>query len=168
MNAWYIRERKKCEKYKNDCLAKKKSIVSLKENGIFADFCSSQNQFELVWITPQPRIGVIIKPGMQATLAQLYQYMSEVYNYLENQLRNYAKNMKYFGGHFCLHVQGANDSTVVRRSGRILTGNGIPMISQDLIGYIQIGETDYPKCLPRRFRETWLNAFENAEHFVDT
>lgn len=132
-------------------------------------FNTSPQQFELVWQIPTPRIGIIALSPTNTNLKDLYNFMCQVYNAIQDQLRQYNQNMNItFDCHLCLHVRSQLGINVTCRQGEILSLNGQKTTNNNLVGYFQMAEDHYLWCLPQDLREIWFDAFTHADHFVGT
>ena len=60
-----------------------------------------------------------------------------------------------FGCHLCLYVCGQNGTSVTCRPDQILTENGNKAQNTNIVGYIQMDETQYVQWLPSKLRQTW-------------
>ena len=131
-------------------------------------FGSKSNEFELVWTSPNPCIGIIARSPISSTLVSLYKFMSEVRIDAEKELSRQDKNYSNFGCHLCLYVRGQSGTNVTCRKGHILTENGSLQENPNFVGYIQMDAFEYVQWLPRQLKEVWLDAFKQIEHFVRT
>lgn len=135
---------------------------------ISPDFISYTNSgFHLVWTSPQPRIG--ISSEQTQSLRFLYNFMVDLKQQMENYLSTKDSSLRNFGCHFCLFVSGSSQGNTTTRSCNILTETGTTTINQNLVGYIQMDDQLYYRLLPTdKHKQTWINAFTNAEFFVTT
>ena len=129
---------------------------------------SFSEEFQLVWTSPAPCIGVIAQSSKTPTLASLYSFLSKVRSDAEKELAQYDQKFANFGCHLCLYVRGQQSTTVTSRQGQILTENGELNENSNIVGYIQMDESQYVQCLPCNLRRQWLEQFKAAEHFVRT
>ena len=168
MAGWYERKTKEYRRYKDDCIGKGIPNQSLMETTPLSTFNSNTNEFELVWTSPAPRIGIIARSPATTTLVSLYNFMSQVRSNIESQLSQRDKSISNFGCHFCLYVHGQSGTAVTCRQGQVLNENGQLSTNENMVGYIQIDESQYILWLPSNLKQPWFNAFRQAEHFVDT
>jgi hypothetical protein len=131
-------------------------------------FNSKPNEFDLVWTSPAPRIGIIARSPTTSTLASLYTFMSKVRVDAEKELGRQDRNFSNFGCHLCLYVRGQSGTNVTCRRGQILTEDGSLKENLNIVGYIQMDASQYVQWLPRKIKQVWLDAFKQVEHFVRT
>lgn len=113
--------------------------------------------FELVWMSNEPRLGIRQK-GSSRTIRHLYDFLRTTENALQNRIPNY-------GSHFCLFVSGASGTNTVTRAAPVLDAAGSASNSQ-IVGYIQLGSTDYYRILPDPLKAIWLQAFRNNTSYT--
>ncbi len=162
MNGWRTRKLREYAGYKNECVSQATRSKPLVNDALLLMFDSNSSEFQLVWTSSAPRIGIVAQSPAGIKLASLYTFMSKVFSDID-------KIFSKFGCHLCLYVSGQSDTNVTCRPGQILTKDGKLNTNQNIVGYIQMGETQYLQLLPSTdLREAWLNAFSRAEHFVRT
>jgi hypothetical protein len=138
------------------------------ENVRLSTFYSNADEFQLVWTSPAPRIGIVARSPATATLASLYNSMSRVRSDIDRELGQRDRKFSNFGCHLCLYVRGQSGTTVTCRQGQVLTEDGKLIDEPNIVGYIQMDESQYVQWLPRNLRQIWLAAFIRTEHFVRT
>jgi hypothetical protein len=168
MDALYNRKRQEYAGYKKSCIEKGNSEGSLVENISLSMFNSKSNEFQLVWTSPAPRIGIIAQSPTTSTLASLYTFMSKVRVDANEELSRRDKNFSNFGCHLCLYVRDQSGMNVTCRRGQTLTEDGKLSENSNIVGYIQMDAFQYLQWLPRKIKQVWLNEFSRVEHFVRT
>jgi hypothetical protein len=168
MNEWHTRKIQEYAKYKNSCVQTGISSQNSMEHVPLSTFKSNSTEFQLVWTTPAPRIGVVAQSPTTNTLASLYTFMSQVRSNMSNELGRRNREFSNFGCHLCLYVRGQSGTTVTCRPGQIFTEAGTLGTNANIVGYIQMDESQYVQLLPRALQQVWLNAFSGTEHFVRT
>jgi hypothetical protein len=153
-------------KYKNGCVKEATLNETLVENVRLSMFDS--NEFQLVWTSPAPRIGIVALPPAAPTLVTLYTFMSKVRSDIERELTRRDRSFSNFGCHLCLYVCGQSGTTVTRRQDQIFAEDGKLNMNSNIVGYIQMDESQYVQWLPKNLRAEWLTAFRSADHFVRT
>ncbi|CAF4336911.1 unnamed protein product [Adineta steineri] len=170
MRIWLEDKKREGVDYKNTCI--QEGIPNQNLNGFapLSIFDLDTSKFNLVWTSPAPRIGIITRspPNPNTSLADLYDFMEQIYSAMKNDLCEQEQNRKTFGCHLCLYVCGQLGTAVTCREGKILSEDGQITINQNLVGYIQVSESQYLRWLPYGARETWFNAFRESEHLVET
>jgi hypothetical protein len=166
---WHTKKAKDYDKYKNECVQKNFPAHTSVEKCRLSTFDSNSQDFQLVWTYPAPRIGIVARSPTTTTLGSLYKFMSKVRSDAEEALRKCDSSFARFGCHLCLYVRGQSDTTFVTcRQGQVLSENGQLNENPNIVGYIQMDESQYVEWLPPRSRDVWLNEFRRAEHFVRT
>jgi hypothetical protein len=168
MKNWQRKKAKNYEDYKNECVNKGTPKQTSVENCLLSTFDSNSQEFQLVWTYPAPRIGIVARSPSTSTLGSLYKFMSTVRSDAENKLKKCDANFTNFGCHICLYVCGQSGTSVTCRQGQVLTGNGQVNGNPNIVGYIQMDESQYVQWLPSELRQVWLNGFKEAVHFVRT
>ncbi|CAF0872769.1 unnamed protein product [Adineta steineri] len=170
MRIWLEDKKREGADYKNTCI--RQGIPNQNLNGFvpLSIFDLDTSKFNLVWTSPAPRIGIINRspPNPNTSLADLYHFMEQIYFAMKKELREQEQKRKTFGCHLCLYVRGQSGTAVTCREGKILSEDGQITINQNLVGYIQVSESQYLRWLPYGARETWFNAFHESEHLVET
>lgn len=166
MDGLYNRKKAEYLNYKKDCIQVALSGESAVATIPLSTFNS--NEFQLVWITPAPRIGVIARSSNSTTLSSLYTFLSKVRVDAEKQLSKCDRNFANFGCHLCLYVSGSFGTNTTRRQSQIFSEDGRLTTNTDLVGYIQMDASQYVQWLPFNIKEAWLDAFKREEHFVHT
>jgi len=169
MNGWYTRKARDYNKYKNECVQKGISNRTLTDNNSrLSNFDSDSDEFKLVWTVPAPRIGIVAQSPTTSSLASLYTFMSNVRVSAESTLARLDRNFANFGCHLCLYVSGQPGTSVTCRQGQVFMPNGTINENPNIVGYIQMDESQYLQWLPSNLQQLWLNEFSRAEHFVRT
>jgi len=168
MNAWQTRKMQEYARYKNECVRKGVPDQTSVENVPLSTFYSNSNEFQLVWTSPAPRIGIVAQSPATTTLASLYTFMSKVRSDADRELGRRDSKFSNFGCHLCLYVRGQSGTTVTCRQDQVLTENGRLTDNPNIVGYIQMDESQYVQWLPQNLRKVWLDAFNRADHFVRT
>ncbi|CAM4797381.1 unnamed protein product [Rotaria magnacalcarata] len=169
MRAWDRKKREQYKKYQLGCVNKKYARNSSVESYSLSNLDANSNEFKLAWISSAPRIGVIALNPDNTTLASLYNFMSEVRVKATAELNRHDPTFNDFGCHLCLYVSGkTSDTKVTSRSGQVLRETGDLTENTNLVGYIQMDESQYAQWLPTAIREQWLTQFADSEHFVST
>jgi hypothetical protein len=165
---WYKRKLAEYNKYKSECVQNRIPDRTLVENVPLSTFDSNSNEFKLVWTSPAPRIGIVSQSPATSSLASLYTFMTNVRVAAERILAQNDPNFRNFGCHLCLYVRDQSGITVTCRPDQVFTENGGLNENPNIVGYIQMDESQYVQWLPRNLRQVWLNEFSRAEHFVRT
>ncbi|CAF0868162.1 unnamed protein product [Rotaria sordida] len=168
MTKWYTAKEQDGIKYRDECLKKKISDHTLVEDVRLSILDANSRKFKLVWTYPAPRIGVKALNPRTTTLASLYNFMSEIRSNAEKELGQRDPKFANFGCHLCLYVCGQSGTTVTCRQDQVFTENGGLDTDSDIIGYIQMDESQYAQWLPSNLRQKWLNEFRRVDHFVQT
>jgi hypothetical protein len=90
-----------------------------------------KNGFGLVWMTPDPRIG-IYSQGPQ-TLRLLYDFMAVVTKQMEKDLSPRGKRIQNFGCHFCLFVSAGSQANTTPRQFQVLNKTGTGAKTLELV-----------------------------------
>lgn len=168
MNEWHTRKIQEYTKYKNVCVRNGIPNQTSVEKVLLSNFNMNSTEFQLVWTSPAPQIGVVARSSATSTLDSLYTFMSKVRSDLDQELGRCDKNFSNFGCHLCLYVRGQSGTSVTERSGTVLMEDGKSNKNSNIVGYIQMDESQYIQWLPRNLRQVWLGAFSRADHFVQT
>jgi hypothetical protein len=168
MNGWFTKKKSEYTRYRNECVQKGIPNGTAVESVSLSTLYSSSDEFKLVWTSPAPRIGIVAQSPTTSTLASLYTFMSNVRVAAEKALSRLDRNFSNFGCHLCLYVRGQEGTTVTCRQDRVLLPDGTIHDNPNIVGYIQLDESQYVQWLPHDLRKPWLNAFASAEHFVQT
>ncbi|CAF1496956.1 unnamed protein product, partial [Adineta steineri] len=126
------------------------------------------SEFTLVWLSSSPRIGIVAQSPSTSSLMSLYTFMEKTRVDAEKKLSQQNTKFTNFGCHLCLYVHGQSGTSVTRRQDRILMENGRFDDITNIVGYIQMDESQYVEWLPYNLRQIWFNEFGRAEHFVRT
>ena len=117
--------------------------------------------FELAWMRDEPRLAVCLKGGQAQSLRHLYDFFITTENALKNRINQY-------GSHFCLYVSGQSNPNTTSRPASVFTATGSET-SVPIVGYLQLGSTDYYQILPQNLKVPWLQLFQNnARYTVET
>ena len=170
MSDWQKQTADEYKKYQAECVAKKTPTPSRIEGVTLSTLDSRSENFKLAWTSPTPRIAVIVQASARdiATLASLYDFMSAVRVHAEGALSQRDGDFRNFGCHICLHVRGQSGTTVTCRTANILATDGTITANANVVGYIQMDESQYLQWLPGNIREKWREEFRRSEHFVRT
>ncbi|CAF1210425.1 unnamed protein product [Adineta steineri] len=126
-----------------------------------------KNGFSLVWMTPDPRIGVYSQKPQKLRL--LYDFMVDVKEQIEKDLLSKDKSFRNFGCHFCLFVSAENQANTTPRACKVLNGTGTDVKTTVLVGYIQMDDQQNYRLLPDEYhRQTWFNDFKRHDFIVTT
>ncbi|CAF4154965.1 unnamed protein product [Adineta steineri] len=126
-----------------------------------------KNGFSLVWMTPDPRIGVYSQKPQQLRL--LYDFMVNVKEQMEKDLLSKDKSFRNFGCHFCLFVSAENQANTTPRASKGLNETGTDVKTAELVGFIQMDDQQYYQLLPdENHRQTWFNDFKRHDFIVTT
>ncbi|CAF1089256.1 unnamed protein product [Adineta steineri] len=126
-----------------------------------------KNGFSLVWMTPDPRIGVYSQKPQQLRL--LYDFMVNVKEQMEKDLLSKDKSFRNFGCHFCLFVSAENQANTTPRASKGLNETGTDVKTAELVGFIQMDDQQYYQLLPdENHRQTRLNDFKRHDFIVTT
>ncbi|CAF1405654.1 unnamed protein product [Adineta steineri] len=166
MKNWYTKQMKNYANYKNDCIQKKIPNQTVVQKIALSMFSSSE--FKLVWLSSSPRIGIVAQSPSTSNMMSLYTYMEKTRVDAEKELSQKQAKFKNFGCHLCLYVHGQSGTFVTCRQDQILNENGRIDDITNIVGYIQMDESQYLEWLPHNLRQVWLNEFGRAEHFVRT
>ncbi|CAF0957050.1 unnamed protein product [Adineta steineri] len=168
MKIWFEDKKREGANYKNTCI--QQGIPNQNLNGFakLSSFNLDTSKFNLVWTSPAPRIGIITRSPSNTSLADLYHFMTQTHSNTDKELPQWELNETTFDCHLCLYVRGQSGTAVTCREGKILSEDGQITINQNLVGYIQVSESQYLRWLPYGARETWFNAFRESEHLVET
>ena len=93
----YTRKIQEYAAYKDKCIQNGILNQSLAGNVLLSTFNSNTNKFEFVWISRSPA---------NTTLADLYNFMSQVHSNIEKELCKLDKKLTTFDCHLCLYVRG--------------------------------------------------------------
>ncbi|CAF1494963.1 unnamed protein product [Adineta steineri] len=154
---------RKYEGYKMKTVASAKNLQSMPFNVKSYD----KNGFGLVWMIPDPRIGVYSQKPQELHL--LYDFMVDVYEQMEKDLSSKHESFKKFGSHCCIFVSGESQLNTTPRTFKVLNEIGTNMKTEEIVGYIQMGEQEYYRLLPdESHRQVWLNMFKEHDFIVIT
>ncbi|CAF1569925.1 unnamed protein product [Adineta steineri] len=123
---------------------------------------------EEVWLSSSPRIGIVAQSPSTSNLGSLYTFMEKTRINAGKKLSQQDTRFTNFGCHLCLYVHGQSGTSVTCRQDRILMENGKFDDIINMVGYIQMDESQYVEWLPHNLRQVWLKEFRRAEHFVQT
>ncbi|CAF1029409.1 unnamed protein product [Didymodactylos carnosus] len=168
---------KQYEERKSDFVKYKKQCIEDGKNGeLTDDFVTNvrlkmlkTTDYGLICCCPTPRIGVFLKSKTtKPSLHHFYSFLSKMYEQAESQLKCWNNQYEQFGCHLCLFVSGQKQSAKVTE--QIYHGfhqNGELRCVQ-IVGYLQMEETQYFRWLPDTLKSFWLTEFEKFDHFVKT
>lgn len=170
LRTWRDEKLKIYQKYKEACIRRHFSFENRFEQLRLNQLDETSADFQLAWTTPTPRVAVIDRLANVriASLSLLYDFISSVYQKIERNLGSIDPKFVDFGSHLCLYVSGTTGTNVKHRSSQIFDNNGRKIINENVVGYIQMHETQYLCWIPRCLREIWREDFQQAEHFVET
>ncbi|UJR36118.1 hypothetical protein I4U23_028853 [Adineta vaga] len=168
MSNWFRKNQINYTKYKNECILKNIPDHTSVESIPLSTFNSTSNEFTLVWLPSTPRIGIVAQSPGHTKLASLYEFMEKTRVDMEKKLSDCDPSFAEFGCHLCLYVHGQLDTVITPRSGRIFKENGEITENPNIVGYIQMDESQYVTWLPHNLRRTWLDEFGRVDHFVRT
>ncbi|CAF3863325.1 unnamed protein product [Adineta steineri] len=126
-----------------------------------------KNGFSLVWMMPNPRIGVYSQKPQELRL--LYKFMVDVKEQMEKDLLSKDKSFRNFGCHFCLFVSAENQAHTIPRACKVLNETGTDVKTTELVGYIQMDDQQYYRLVPNEnHRQTWFNDCKRHDFIVTT
>jgi len=129
------------------------------------------DDFGLVWMCPEPRIGVFVKQNPNnpsLTLRMLYNFLSKTVEQVEQRLSAINKQYQNFGSHLCLFVNGQEYTWNLTYQIYHCLTEMVQLSPISIVGYIQMDEQQYFRWLPYEFKPVWLTHFEHFEHIVLT
>lgn len=170
MSDWQKRTADDYKEYQTECVGKEIPTSSQIEGVTLSTLDSQSQNFKLAWTSPTPRIAVIAQASAvnTATLASLYDFMSATRVRAESALSRLDTKFQNFGCHICLHVCGQSDIAVNCRTVNVLATDGTTTANANVVGYIQMDESQYLQWLPGNIREKWRQEFRSTAHFVRT